>query len=269
VAQRWQTRRLDDSAWRPQPGLTRADRAKEQDDAAGGRDRRKVLGTEPPALASVYFRRPSGRRVYAYVRWSAGGRTVERYVCEAEHTTRMANLIQAWQVIQSSGLLEPNVKASDHRAHASWASSEGVRRIMQGNTSRDTKPERLLRSLVHRLGLRYRVGVRPVASVRRTADLVFPRARVAVFVDGCFWHGCPEHYRRSTKNRRFWDEKVEANRTRDRDTDQLLAGAGWAVLRVWEHEVGPDAALRVQEVVRQRSSAAAVVRPHNLVPYFD
>lgn len=133
---------------------------------------------------------------------------------------------------------------------------------MQSNKSRDTKPELALRSAVHALGLRYRVSAKPLAGLRRTADLVFPRAKVAVFLDGCFWHGCPEHHTVATANATFWVEKVEGNRTRDRDTDGRLTAAGWDVVRVWEHEDPRVAALRVEEVVR----AKGVRRPGRAQP---
>ena len=123
---------------------------------------------------------------------------------------------------------------------------------MQSNKSRDTKPELALRSAVHALGLRYRVTAKPLAGLRRTADLVFPRAKVAVFLDGCFWHGCPEHHTVAAANATFWAEKVEGNRTRDRDTDDRLAAAGWDVVRIWEHEDPQVAALHVEKVVRAR-----------------
>jgi DNA mismatch endonuclease (patch repair protein) len=125
---------------------------------------------------------------------------------------------------------------------------------MQSNKSRDTKPELALRSAVHALGLRYRVGAKPLAGLRRTADLVFPTARVAVFLDGCFWHGCPEHHTVAAANAKFWADKVSGNRTRDRDTDARLEAAGWVSVRVWEHEDPADAALRVESVVRARRS---------------
>jgi DNA mismatch endonuclease (patch repair protein) len=132
----------------------------------------------------------------------------------------------------------------------SWASSEAVRAVMRANKGRDTRPERALRSAVHGLGLRYRVGIRPLPATRRTADLVFTRAKVAVFLDGCYWHGCPQHHRPSTKNSEFWTAKIDGNRARDAETDQLLAAAGWRVIRVWEHENPTDAAHRIAEVVR-------------------
>ncbi len=121
---------------------------------------------------------------------------------------------------------------------------------MQANTGRDTKPELALRRAVHALGLRYFVGRRPVRSVRRTADLVFPRIRLAVFLDGCFWHGCPQHHTVAKTNAAFWADKVAMNRRRDADTDARLATEGWTVLRVWEHEPPADAAVRVAETVK-------------------
>ena len=108
----------------------------------------------------------------------------------------------------------------------SWASSPATRASMRGNRSRDTKPELALRSTVHAAGLRYRVAARPLADLRRTADLVFRSARVAVFVDGCFWHGCPSHHTKASANADYWAQKVDENRNRDRDTDARLTAAG-------------------------------------------
>lgn len=119
---------------------------------------------------------------------------------------------------------------------SSWASSPGVRRGMQANRGRDTKPELAVRRAAHAAGLRYRVDYRPIPTLNRRADLVFTRAKVAVFVDGCFWHGCPEHHTTSKTNARFWADKVRRNRERDNHTDKVLIEAGWAVVRVWEHE---------------------------------
>jgi DNA mismatch endonuclease, patch repair protein len=125
---------------------------------------------------------------------------------------------------------------------------------MRANRGRDTRPERALRSAVHAQGLRYRVGIRPLSGLRRTADLVFTRAKVAVFLDGCFWHGCPDHYRPATgMTRHFWDEKIIANRERDMETDRELREAGWTVVRVWEHEPPETAAQRIKEIVHLRN----------------
>lgn len=123
---------------------------------------------------------------------------------------------------------------------------------MQANRGRDTGPELALRRAVHRLGLRYRVNTRPLPQVRRTADLVFTRARVAVFLDGCFWHGCPQHHTVAVTNSDFWAQKVQTNRRRDRDTDHRLADAGWVALRIWEHEDTDVAARRIELLVRER-----------------
>jgi len=102
------------------------------------------------------------------------------------------------------------------------------------------------------LGLRFRVAARPLVDVRRTADLVFPREQVAVFLDGCFWHGCPEHCSAAASNSEYWAKKIALNRQRDRDTDQRLTDAGWVVVRVWEHDATLLAADRVASIVRAR-----------------
>ncbi|MFD4396354.1 very short patch repair endonuclease [Kitasatospora sp. NPDC058478] len=134
----------------------------------------------------------------------------------------------------------------------SWASSAARRRNMQAIRSRDTKPELRIRQLVHAGGLRYRVAARPLPGLRRTADLVFGPAKVAVFVDGCYWHGCPEHYVSPRTNPGYWSEKVTRNVLRDRDTDSRLEEAGWIVLRFWEHESPEECALVIDGAVRAR-----------------
>ncbi|WP_343466999.1 very short patch repair endonuclease [Rhodococcus aetherivorans] len=106
---------------------------------------------------------------------------------------------------------------------------------MRGNRSRDTKPELAVRRLLHKQGLRYRVNVRPLPSLRRTADIVFPSKHIAVFIDGCYWHGCPQHYVASKSNREYWDAKISMNRARDAETTETLANSGWTVLRYWSH----------------------------------
>jgi DNA mismatch endonuclease (patch repair protein) len=128
---------------------------------------------------------------------------------------------------------------------ASWASSPAVRRSMRGNRSRDTTPERALRSALHALGLRFRVDARPVATIPRRADVVLRGDRVAVFLDGCFWHGCSEHFRPPTTNAGYWTAKIAGNRARDASTTALLEAAGWVVVRAWEHEPTAVAARRV------------------------
>ena len=105
MGRQWRPESLEASAWRPPPGLSGPQRSAEQDLAAGGRDRRLVRTASGETLASVYFRRPSGRRVYGYLRWSDQGRTVERFVCEVDAATRAANLAQAWRTAHQRGLL--------------------------------------------------------------------------------------------------------------------------------------------------------------------
>lgn len=107
---------------------------------------------------------------------------------------------------------------------------------------RDTKPEVALRRELHRRGLRYFVDRAPLKGMRRRADVVFPRRKVAVYVDGCFWHSCPVHATKPRNNAQWWADKLAANVARDRDTDSKLTAAGWTVVRIWEHEPIPDAA---------------------------
>lgn len=133
--------------------------------------------------------------------------------------------------------------------------TETTRRSMRSNRSRDTGPELRLRRLLHAEGLRYFVDRAPLKGLRRRADLVFPRLRIAVYVDGCFWHGCPIHGSWPKANATFWREKIETNRRRDADTDRRLHEAGWEVVRVWEHEPALEAAERVGAVVARRRGA--------------
>lgn len=120
---------------------------------------------------------------------------------------------------------------------------------------RDTAPEVAIRSLLHRAGLRFRVDHPLEFDRRRRADILFPTERVAVFVDGCFWHSCPEHATFPRANAEFWRAKLRRNVERDRETDRRLAEAGWIVVRVWEHESPRDAADRIAAVVRSRRAA--------------
>lgn len=151
-----------------------------------------------------------------------------------------------------------------HRPTDPWASTPGTRASIQSNRGRETSPELAVRCRLHALGLRYRASIRPVSNVRRTADIVFTRRRIAVFIDGCFWRGCPEHYQAPARNAEFWLEKRQRNQERDVETDAKLADAGrrtpdagWRVLRYWEHEVRatPDRVARsIADKVRSRRS---------------
>lgn len=122
---------------------------------------------------------------------------------------------------------------------------------------RDTKPELELRRRLHRQGFRFRVDRQVIREVRRRADVVFASARVAIFVDGCFWHGCANHATWPKRNADFWRDKIETNRSRDLDTDRRLAAAGWTVVRVWEHEDPDAAAQRIAALLRSRKAATA------------
>lgn len=135
-------------------------------------------------------------------------------------------------------------------ATASWATSPATRKAMQANRRRDTAPEMAIRRLVHAAGLRYRVDARPLSSARYTADMIFTKARVAVFIDGCWWHGCADHYRPPASNTTYWASKVTRNRERDRLANKALIAAGWTVVRIWEHEAPESAARRIEAAVR-------------------
>ena len=130
---------------------------------------------------------------------------------------------------------------------------------LRGRVTKDTAPERRLRSAVHRAGLRFRVHTRVAPGC--TPDFVLPRWRVAVFVDGCFWHGCPVHCRRPPKgpNAARWQEKIQTNRDRDRRNDELARDAGWRVVRVWECDIKQDVTAcvdRVRHACRSRGDGA-------------
>ena len=131
-----------------------------------------------------------------------------------------------------------------------FASNPAIRTRMSRQRRRDTAPEVALRRALHAAGLRYYIHRRPLGGVRREADVVFPRHRVAVFVDGCFWHRCPQDGVMPRRNHDYWSAKLSRNVTRDRETDRAFADAGWRVVRVWEHEDPTDAAARVIDLVR-------------------
>jgi DNA mismatch endonuclease (patch repair protein) len=121
-----------------------------------------------------------------------------------------------------------------------------VSKRMRANRRTGTRPERELRSALHHLGLRFfkDYPVRTAARIVRP-DVVFPRRRVAVFLDGCYWHACPEHGTRPARNRRYWDDKLDRNVARDEAVNKALSNAGWRVIRVWEHEDPQIAATRI------------------------
>lgn len=127
--------------------------------------------------------------------------------------------------------------------------NSGVSEAMRTMPTRNSRPEIALRRAIHRQGLRYALHA---ADLPGRPDIVFRSARVAVFVDGCFWHGCPTHSVTPKNNRAWWRRKIEANRSRDRRNDRALRDASWLPVRVWEHSIGVDTANRIVALVRRR-----------------
>jgi len=116
---------------------------------------------------------------------------------------------------------------------------------MAATRGTNNRADRLLRSALHRRGLRFRIQRRLIPGSKRTVDIVFPRARLAVFVDGCFWHDCPIHGSQPKSNVEWWRRKIQQNVERDMDTNERLRSLGWRVLRIWEHEDPMEAADRI------------------------
>jgi DNA mismatch endonuclease (patch repair protein) len=134
-----------------------------------------------------------------------------------------------------------------------FPTSATASRIGRGNRKSGTKPERAVRSALHRAGLRYRVGYPIKVSIGKVhADAVFTRWRIALFVDGCFWHGCPTHGSNPKSNSSYWQPKLRRNRDRDAATDHALRVDGWEVVRVWEHDPPTFAVERLQLAIRSR-----------------
>jgi DNA mismatch endonuclease (patch repair protein) len=135
--------------------------------------------------------------------------------------------------------------------------SAAVSRRMRRNLKTDTKPEQALRSIIHRQGYRFRKHY-PIRTPDRLIkpDIVFPRLRLAVFVDGCFWHCCPIHGNEPRANTDYWKPKLRHNVERDREVDRALKEAGWTVLRVWEHEDPHAVAARIAEALTQRKPSS-------------
>jgi DNA mismatch endonuclease, patch repair protein len=142
----------------------------------------------------------------------------------------------------------PRLQTYDDRL--SWASSPAVRKNMQANRGRNTGPEMKLRRLLYAAGFRYRVDWPMPDDRRRRIDIAFPGRKIAVFVDGCFWHRCPAHYVPPKAHAGFWDIKIRGNTERDARTTAQLIAAGWLVLRFWEHENPQEMAERIGVAVR-------------------
>lgn len=132
------------------------------------------------------------------------------------------------------------------------ASSPSALARMKSQKQRDTKPEIELRSCLHTMGYRFRTDMIPIPGMKTRADIAFPRVKVAIFVDGCFWHSCPKHGTMPKQNSKWWQQKLAANSLRDRETDDRLGRAGWTVVRIWEHEKPSEAAKRVVAILEKR-----------------
>ncbi|WP_311202333.1 very short patch repair endonuclease [Micromonospora chalcea] len=135
--------------------------------------------------------------------------------------------------------------------------SSGVSRRMSRQRRKDTAPEVSIRRLLHARGYRYRVAWPVPAMPRRSIDIAFTRLRIAVFIDGCFWHSCPEHRTKPASNSDWWSEKLKANQIRDSETNAHLAGMGWSVIRIWEHEDPTEA---VEAILSQHRRALQTSR---------
>lgn len=147
--------------------------------------------------------------------------------------------------------MNPKSRVKTKRTKSPRPLSPSVRLRMQTTPQRDTPCEIALRSAVHALGLRYRIDW-PLPTTRRRADMAFPRLKIAVMVDGCFWHACPIHATWPKNNAAWWREKIMGNQARDRDTQARLRRQGWRVLRFWEHDDPSKAARKVLAVVERR-----------------
>ncbi|WP_191133925.1 very short patch repair endonuclease [Streptomyces sp. col6] len=134
-------------------------------------------------------------------------------------------------------------------------SSPAVSARMSRQASRDTAPEVAVRKLLHASGYRYRLNERVPHMSRRTIDIAFIRAKVAVFLDGCFWHGCPEHATQPKSNAEWWRQKLDRNMARDAETTAHLVAEGWTVLRFWEHQAPVQVAEEVAEVVDRKKES--------------
>lgn len=130
---------------------------------------------------------------------------------------------------------------------------EAATKIGKANRRTGTKPEIRLRSALHRRGHRFRKDhLLRAGTVRVRPDVVFTRWKVAVFVDGCFWHGCPDHQHVPKSNREYWVPKLAANVERDRRVDAALTEAGWIVLRIWEHDDVAGAVAQIEKAMNER-----------------
>lgn len=170
------------------------------------------------------------------------GFTSGRYLIQSKGGFRRSNFRQL-----AEGYMSNPISISPSSSPSLFAAtSPGRRRNMQANRRRDTRPELALRSILHSSGYRYRVDLRlDIAGKKVRPDIVFTRQRLAIFVDGCFWHSCPEHGHSPVTNESYWSPKLLGNHLRDQRNSALLESSGWLVMRIWEHEPAEEAAVRI------------------------
>lgn len=186
-----------------------------------------------------------------------------RFAARALERPRRFVPTRAMVQVMSENPIRPQSDADLRPDETSWASSPAARRTMQKNRGRDTHPERKIRSELHRRGLRYRVNQKVPGMPRRTMDVSWPALRIAVFVDGCFWHGCPSHGTAPKAHADFWAKKIQGNRLRDSETTAHLANLGWLVLRFWEHDDPVHVADVIASSVADRRNHSARTTPRS------
>jgi DNA mismatch endonuclease, patch repair protein len=139
------------------------------------------------------------------------------------------------------------------RSRAPRATSSAVRRVMLANLPGKSRLEVEFQNALSALGLRYRKDCSPIPGLRCRPDVVLPHSRVAIFIHGCFWHGCPEHFRTPKANAEWWSEKIKATADRDARQSESLRSNGWLVLTVWEHEFRTVGATRIAERIARQA----------------
>lgn len=134
------------------------------------------------------------------------------------------------------------------------ASSGAALARMKAAKPTDTAPELAIRSVLTQKGLSFQIDEKPIDNLNRKADIIFRPVKVAVFVDGCFWHGCPIHGTKAKANAEFWASKIKQNQERDLDTTRRLEASGWKVIRVWEHENPEEVSQKIYDIVIKRKN---------------
>jgi DNA mismatch endonuclease (patch repair protein) len=131
------------------------------------------------------------------------------------------------------------------------ASSFAAKRRMEAAKPKDTLPEIKLRTALEEIGIHFEVDVKPIENLQRRADILVREDKIAVFVDGCFWHGCPIHGTQAKANAEFWADKIKRNKERDADTNRRLEADGWTVIRIWEHDDYIEAAKKIAQMIER------------------